>query len=94
MAVVYCEDHVLIYTMHTSQDHSTTISFSFFLPPPFLLMSILYSLAVRHHYFSQAWWNLKKRELSKLYFHIHSQEEISNENENSAHKKRKKKEKH
>lgn len=28
--MVYCKDHVLIYTMHTNQDHSL------FLPPPLL----------------------------------------------------------
>lgn len=78
--MVYCEDHVLIYTIHTNQDHSTTIPFSFFLSPP--LLSNVYPVFSVSHKLGGIW---KERKLSELHFHIHSQEEISNENENTAH---------
>lgn len=65
MAMVYCKDHVLIYTMHTNQDHSTTVPFSFFLLHSFL-MPILYSLSVQHHSFSQAWCNLKGKRVERV----------------------------
>lgn len=63
--MVYCKDHVLIYTMHTNQDHSTIIPFSFFLLHSFL-MSILYSLSVQHYSFSQAWCNLKGKRVERV----------------------------